>query len=58
MLDFYNQPPQGFTRGKDGWLRVSQTPQSVISRKLKKENELLKKRLSDIETIVQKLIKE
>lgn len=56
MLDFYNQPPQGFTRGKDGWLRVSQTPQAVISRRLKKENEILRQKLEDIETKLQKLI--
>ena len=45
---FY-QPPAGFCRKGNGWLQVAKTPQQVVSRRLKKENIELKKRLEKIE---------
>lgn len=56
MVDFYNQPPQGFVRGSDGWLRIAKTPQVVMAKKLKVENEELKSRLEQLEAVVDQLV--
>lgn len=56
--DVFDTPPQGMTRkGKKGWLSPVQTPQTVKSNKLKKENEDLRIRLAILEDAVLRLTK-
>jgi 2-C-methyl-D-erythritol 4-phosphate cytidylyltransferase len=57
VKDVFDTPPQGMIRtGKRGWIVPAQTPQLLKTNKIRKENEELKQRLSDLEELVNGLV--
>lgn len=54
--DFFNAPPRGFIRTQKGWLQAEITPQKRQLDKVKTENQELKSRLEQLETLVQDLV--
>lgn len=50
--DFFNAPPAGFIRTKQGWLQTAETPQKRQLDKLKLENMDMAARLEQLEALV------
>ena len=54
--DFFNQPPQGYVRSPNGWLRAAKTPQMTAAKRLRVENKDLKSRLEQLEAAVAEIV--
>lgn len=56
MADIFDNPPYGFVRSKiKGWTVVAPTPQRKTVSKLVQENDVLKSRLENLETLISEM---